>query len=307
MIRWVPRRASGCRPAVPAFGLRSPRPGDAIGSGDVPAARLRLAVVGDVGHPSPELDATVAALVRASTVRRFDGLVLLGDNVYPDGDPSRVEEAVLEPFRPLLREGVPLLPVLGNHDVQASSGDDLVRLLGMPGRWYSLQLPPLLFVGLDSTRPHDGSQRAWLERTLACSNSAWTVVALHHPPYSAGWHGSDRSVRRAFTPLFRRFGVDLVLAGHEHDYQRSRPVRGTTYVISGAATHLRPTGQASFTAAAHSTHHFVDLRVVAGGLELRAVGHDGRVFDGVALSTRRAAFSAVEGYGGAPQDVTTGR
>ena len=213
----------------------------------------------------------------------------------------------MEPFAPLLGDSVPLLPVLGNHDVQASSGDDLVRLLGMPGRWYSRQLPPLFFVGLDSTRPHDASQRAWLERTLAGSNAAWTVVALHHPPYSAGWHGSDRSVRRIFAPLFRRFGVDLVLAGHEHDYQRSRPVHGTTYVISGAATHLRPTAQASFTAAAFSTHHFVDLRVVGNHLELRAVGHDGRVFDGAALPARRRASSAVEGSPAVPQDATTGR
>ncbi len=150
-----------------------------------------------------------------------------------------------------------------------------------------MSLGAALFVGLDSTRPDCTEQRAWLADTLEGAQATWVVVALHHPPYSAGWHGSERRVRRAFVPLFRRFGVDLVLAGHEHDYQRSKPLAGVTYLISGAATHLRPTGRARFTAASQASHHFLDLRISADRLELVAVGHDGMAFDGVALSPRR--------------------
>ncbi len=245
--------------------------------------RLRLAVAGDVGHPSAELDATVAAIARSMEHVPLDGLVLLGDNVYPDGDPALVHDAVLAPFAPVLEQGVPLLAVLGNHDVQSGRGEQVAAQLGMPGRWYAERLGDVGFIGLDSTRPEDPRQRAWLEEELAASTSAWTVVTLHHPPYSAGWHGSDRAVRRSFEPVFRRFGVDLVLAGHEHDYQRSLPQGTTTYVVSGAATHLRPTARRSFTAAAWATHHFVDLRVVGDELLLRAVDHAGLVFDGVAL------------------------
>ncbi len=244
---------------------------------------LRLAIAGDVGHPSAALDATVGEMARASATRRFDALVLLGDNVYPDGDPSQLETAVLEPFAPLLSAGTPLLAVLGNHDVQGGHGDELARRLGMPGRWYATRLGAVLFVGLDSTQPHSSEQRAWLAATLASTDAVWVVVALHHPPYSAGWHGSERQVRRAFVPLFRRFGVDLVLAGHEHDYQRLKPRPGTTYVISGAATHLRPTARARFTAAASSTHHFLDLWASKDRLEVTAVDHHGTVFDRLVL------------------------
>lgn len=255
-------------------------------------ARLRLAVAGDVGHPSAELDATVAAIARSMDEAPLDGLVLLGDNVYPDGDPALVPDAVLAPFAPVLERGVPLLAVLGNHDVQSGRGDQVAARLDMPGRWYSEQLGDICFIGLDSTQPEDPQQQAWLEDTLASAKSPWTVVALHHPPFSAGWHGSDRAVRQSFEPLFRRFGVDLVLAGHEHDYQRSLPQGNTTYVVSGAATHLRPTARRSFTAASWAIHHFVDLRVVGDDLLVRAVDHAGLVFDGVALPGRSTTVSA---------------
>ena len=281
--------------------LASPSGPDHLGNSGFDAHQLgadslRLAVAGDVGQPSAALDATVAQLARASAVRRFDALILLGDNVYPDGDPSHIQAAVLQPFAPLLSAGTPILAVLGNHDVQAGHGDELARRLGMPGRWYATRLGAVLFIGLDSTQPHSTEQRSWLAGTLAGNDAPWVVVALHHPPYSAGWHGSQWRVRRAFVPLFRRFGVDLVLAGHEHDYQRSEPLAGTTYVISGAATHLRPTARARFTAAASSTHHFVDLRASADRLELGAVDHQGSVFDRLVLfpPRRGGARRAVE-------------
>ncbi|MDQ4098744.1 MAG: metallophosphoesterase [Actinomycetota bacterium] len=269
-----------------------PRGGDADVPGLTPAAELgdewrRMAVVGDVGRPSPELDATVAGLVRTSADRPFDILALLGDNVYPDGQPALVQQAVLDPFAPLLSAGVAPLAVLGNHDVQAGHGDEIAQLLGMPGRWYATTVGHALFVALDSTQPYCPAQREWLAATLAQARATWVIVALHHPPYSAGWHGSQHRVRRAFVPLFRRFGVDIVLAGHEHDYQRSKPIAGITYVISGAAAHLRATGRARFTVASRATHHFLDLRISPERLELVAVDQDGVAFDGVVLSPRR--------------------
>ena len=217
------------------------------GAVDPCAAEVRLAVAGDVGEPSPRLDATVAAMAAEHTTRPFDALVLLGDNVYPDGDPACVDAAVLRPFAPVLAGGTPLVAVLGNHDVQRGEGDAVAARLGMPARWYERRIGPVQVIALDSTRVHDPVQRAWLAATLAAPGARFRIVALHHPPYSGGWHGSSLDVRWAWSRWFRRRGVDLVLAGHEHDYQRIRPRRGVTYVVSGSATHLRPTGRRRFT------------------------------------------------------------
>jgi 3',5'-cyclic AMP phosphodiesterase CpdA len=263
-------------------------------AGQVAAADLRLAIAGDVGHPSAELEVTVAAMVAEHARRPFDALVLLGDNIYPDGDPRRAGEAVLEPLAPMLTRGVALVAVLGNHDVDRGQGDEVAHRLGMQGRWYERRFGDVQLVALDSTNTADSEQRAWIDRTLAHSDPAFRIVALHHPPYSAGWHGSSREVRRAFGPTFARHGVDLVLAGHEHDYQRSKPIDGTVYVVSGAATHLRATGRRRFTAAAHARHHFLDLWVIDEQVVIQPIGHDRQPFDQAFLPIRDARARVVD-------------
>jgi hypothetical protein len=79
--------------------------------------------------------------------------------------------------------------------------------------------------------------------------------------------------------VFERFGVQLVLSGHDHDYQRSEPIGGVTYVVSGAGAGTRRTGEDDFTAVSFSWHHFVDLGIYPDRLVGRAVNQDGRVAD----------------------------
>ncbi len=254
--------------------------------GDPP--QVRLAVAGDVGTGGDVEWRTAATMATLDLERDFDALVLLGDNVYPSGDPERVDTTVSEPFADVLDGRTALLPVLGNHDVRDGNGPDQAAALGMPGRWYATRLGDVLVVSLDSTQPNNRSQLDWLGRTLATTTAPWIVASLHHPPWSAGWHGSSGVVREAFGPLFEEYGVQLVLAGHDHDYQRSHPIDGVIYVVSGAAAKTRRTGRADFTAASWSTHHFVDLRAWPDRLELRAINQDGMVFDHATLTNPRA-------------------
>jgi 3',5'-cyclic AMP phosphodiesterase CpdA len=248
---------------------------------------LRLAVVGDIGHPGGRERATAAAITEAGRLRPYDALVLLGDNVYPRGDPAGLDDTVFEPFAEVLRDGARLWPILGNHDVMDGNAAANVVALGMPGRWYAEELDDLLYVALDSN-DLNGRQLAWLDRVLAGSDARWKIVALHHPPYSAGYQGSDLEARRLVSPILERHGVQLVLSGHEHDYERSRPIGGVTYVVSGAGSETRRTGREWFTAEAWSWHHFVDVSVHADRLVVRAVNQDVRVFDEVTI---RAAAS----------------
>ena len=239
----------------------------------------RIAVAGDVGYANDRAAKTAAAMVRAGAGRPYDALLLLGDNVYPAGDPSRLAATVFEPFGPVLDTGARLLAILGNHDVMGGHADAQVAALGMPGRWYSEVIGDVTFVALDSNEPGNAEQRAWLERTLAAATTTWKIVALHHPPYSAGYQGSNLQARDAFSQLFERYGVQLVLSGHEHDYERSVSINGVTYVVSGGAADTRRTGREEFTAKAVSWHHFVDLNVFADHLLIRGVNQSGRVFD----------------------------
>lgn len=242
---------------------------------------VRLAVAGDVGTGGAAEWSTATAMDRLEQAGEFDALLLLGDNIYPDGDVALVRSAVLDPFGPVLDGCTDLLAVLGNHDVRTGDGIPQLAALGMPGRWYQVRMGPVELIMLDSTRTEDPEQLAWLERTLTAPRDGvrWTVVAQHHPPLSAGHHGGHDPSQRLLVPLFERSGVDLVLAGHDHDYQRSTPQDGVVYVVSGGAATLRPTAREAFTATSASTFHFVELAVFGDRLELRAVDQQGRVFD----------------------------
>lgn len=245
---------------------------------------VRLVVAGDVGTGDDQERRTAAAAVARAGERGWDGLLLLGDNIYEDGDPARARSAVLDPFEGLLQPGVPLLAALGNHDADSGNGPAQLEALGQPGPWFARRFGPMLVVVLDSNRPDDPEQLAWLKQTLAKDDAVWTVAAMHHPMRSAGYHGSDRAVRGAFAPLFKQFGVQLALAGHDHDYQRNREIDGTTYIVSGAAAKLRPAGSNDDTVVSRSVRHFLDLSVYEDRLVVQAVDQSGSVIDGVVLS-----------------------
>jgi len=245
---------------------------------------FHVAVLGDVGDSGSRLDATARAVAAIDADDPFDAVLLLGDNVYPAGDPAGLQATVFDPFAPELDHGAELFAILGNHDVKDGHAEAQMRALDMPGRWWARTFGDVLVVGLDSTSTDDPAQRAWLERTLEHSDAQWKIVAVHHPPYSAGYQGSDDAVREQFAPLFARHGVQLVLSGHEHDYQRSEIIDGVTYVVTGGAAGTRRTGERNFTAVSFSWHHFVDLHVFADRAVLRAVNQDGRVADDIVLS-----------------------
>lgn len=254
-----------------------------------PPPSLRLAVAGDTGDSGNDLDRLGAGVAALGAADPYDVLLLLGDLVYPSGDPAALPSVVDEPFAAVIAQGTELLAILGNHDVKLDRGDELLADLGMPGRWWAREFGVgssggLLIVGLDSTDMTNVEQLDFLERTLATSTATWKVVAVHHPPYSAGYQGSSLDVREVIAPLAERYGVQLVLSGHDHDYQRSEVIGGVTYVVSGAGSGVRRTDEASFTEVAYAFVHSLDIAVFEDRLVVRAVGTDGRVADEVTIA-----------------------
>jgi 3',5'-cyclic AMP phosphodiesterase CpdA len=247
---------------------------------DEPLARL--AIAGDTGMRNDAVEATAKQMQLESEREGepYDALVILGDMIYPDGDADLTDRSITEPFARILEDAV-LVPVLGNHDVQSGEGREIMNRLGRDTDWYVEKVGPVRLIVLDSNRVGNKEQRAWLRGVLAEKQppDTWTIAAMHHPPYSAGEHGSSMNVRRAWVPLFEAAGVPLVLAGHDHDYQRSKPQNDITYVISGGGSKLRDTGREDFTEVSASILHYLDLLVYDDRLEGRAIDHDGELID----------------------------
>ncbi len=252
-----------------------------------PATVTRLAVAGDTGTgPGTAIETTVEAIVDQGRQRDYDGLVLLGDLVYPEGDADQVASTVTDIFAPLTSRGTRLVPVLGNHDYLDGEQSTILAEAGGPEQtWYAERVGVVRVVVLDTEQIDDPAQTTWLQETLASpTDAAWTIVAMHKPAFSAGVHGSDEEIQQQWVPLFEQYDVPLVLAGHDHDYQRSEPIDGVTYVVSGGAATLRPTGREDFTEVSTSTLHYVDLLAENDLLTLRAIDQAGMLFDSVELT-----------------------
>lgn len=256
----------------------SPVAGEPVPRPDRPI--VRIAVAGDTGTGDAAERETVRRMVEQGRKRPYDALLLLGDLVYEDGDADLARSRVLQAFQPVLDTGAKLVPVLGNHDYESGEQSQILQILGRHRSWYVQRVGPVRLVVLDSNRVEDDAQTEWLRRVLdSTPPGTWTIAAMHHPAYSAGYHGSDLEVRDRWSPLFARARVPLVLAGHDHDYQRSTPQDGVTYVVSGAGAKLRRTGQEDFTAVSASVLHYLDLLVYRDRIVGRAIDHNGRLLD----------------------------
>jgi len=237
-----------------------------------------LVLIGDSGGGEHQ------SAVRAQLYALPADLVLhAGDLAYFEATLDRLEERYFGAYEALLRS-VPVFPVLGDHDVRASGGAPWRSVFDLPGDGqrrghYSFDWGPIHVAALN-TSGDLAAQARWLEADLAASDAPWTIVLGHRPAYSSGWHGPDRGVRRHLLPVMEAAGVDLYLAGHDHDYERTVPIEGVTHVVSGGGGHSsRPVGAGSWTAASDSVLHVVHLRVTRDRIELTAVDAAGDVFD----------------------------
>lgn len=261
--------------------LLMPRLGAALAGED--RQRLSWLATADSGSGDRHQRAVGSAMAAHHRRAPVDLVLLGGDNIYPEGDMRLVEAAFERPYRELLQAGVPFHAVLGNHDIRTGNGAPQVayRPFGMKGRWYSLRRGPVEFLMLDTnvTAPWQ-HQMPWLKKALAASTAPWKVVVGHHPIYSAGFYGNDRSAIARLTPLFRRHGVQLYINGHDHNYERTRPIDGTTYLTVGnGGASLRPVAPGVNTARAFSSHGFASLSADGEALTIEAWTSEGKRLD----------------------------
>jgi hypothetical protein len=198
---------------------------------------VRFAVIGDSGTGKSEQYQIGQRMVEYRQKFPFEFVLMLGDNIYGKHTPRDFEKKFERPYKELLDAGVEFYAALGNHD---KPDQRYYKPFNMDGRrYYTFTRGNIDFFVLDSNRM-DKEQLDWVEKGLRGSDSAWKICYFHHPLYSSGArHGSDIDLRVLLEPLFLHYGVQVVLAGHEHFYERIKPQKGIYYFISGGAAHLR--------------------------------------------------------------------
>ena len=251
---------------------------------------VRFAVIGDSGRGDEPQYEVAEQMVKWRIKFPFDFVVMLGDNIYDSHTPRDYARKFEDPYRALLDSGVTFHAAIGNHD---DPGQIFYAGFNMEGRRYytfrKAELPlgtisgaGVRFFVLDS-RSLDLEQLAWLQKELGESGSAWKICYLHHPLYTSGRYRSGARARRiALEPILVGGGVDVVLAGHEHFYERIHPQRGITYFISGAAGSLRrgdirPSG---LTARGFDDdYHFMLMEAAGDELYFQAISRKGQTID----------------------------
>lgn len=216
----------------------------------------------------------------------YDFMIHTGDLAYDNGTIDQLEDNVFGVYAELL-ENLALFPAAGNHDHETMGGAPFRDVFALPGggdeHWYSYDWGRIHFAALDTEADYQ-TQAAWLEADLAASTAPWKILYMHRPPYSSGLHGSDLALRSAIAPIAQRHHVQLVLAGHDHDYERMVPQNGVAYVVTGGGGRgTYSVGESSFTAFSESVIHFVVVEVGVDELVLHAIDAEGTEFDSLVV------------------------
>jgi 3',5'-cyclic AMP phosphodiesterase CpdA len=256
-----------------------------------PQGNARIAVIGDSGTGS-SAQMAVAGLL-ASAPLDADLLLHTGDVVYRRGAPCFYEERFFDPYAPVLADR-PMYAAFGNHDRYASDGEMFDAVFGPPlngpgpgDRSYAFAYGPVAVTVIDTELLEEGSVdeiarlRAWLGATLSNVDRPWSIAVMHRPAFSTQRGGQKWSEAvRALTPLFAATGVDLVLAGHAHNYERFEPVEGVTYVVTGGGgASLKSVAGGPGVAVSISAHHALLLEATPTQLHLTATAADGSTLD----------------------------
>jgi len=284
-----------------------------VGAGADEGSRpLRVIAFGDSGNGSPEQ----AQLRDVFMADDYDLFLHLGDMAYGDGTFVEFETNMFQVYRDFLHR-VPSWPTIGNHEFKTDSGQPYRDVYYLPEQafrddeqeyYYSFDQANVHFVSLDSNgerivpialdlaERYDDDMFDWLAADLAGSDAEWKIAIFHHPPYSSSSRSPNGTVRSQLLPILEAGGVDLVLVGHDHHYERTHPmlggciapdpVSGITYVVAGAGgAGLRgDVTEQWWTASANDEKHSYFRMTIHGcALHGEAVTIDGDIIDEVTL------------------------
>ena len=260
---------------------------------------FRFVVYGD-SRSNPHTHKKIAQGILAQNP---DFILHVGD-IVPDGSiRDKWKNHFFKPLSDVIAH-IPIFPCLGNHE----KGSELYfSYFALPDneRWYSFDYGNSHFVALDSNSEYKrgSEQYRWLKRDLRKSKSQWKFVFFHHPPYNSGAHKSLLPLRDALTPLFRKYGVDMVFSGHAHTYERTYPIKAfvkpkshpITYVITGGGgAKLHKIKPGLWTVSSSLRHHFCLVDISGDNLTFTALDEYHQILDTFSISKSQNQYQVME-------------
>ena len=289
---------------------------------DFPAL-LRFGVIGDSGSGKPAQHRVAGQMKRLHRVRSEDPwrfILTMGDNIYENGNSNYFERKFIDVYRELLDDGVQFHSTLGNHDIRYKGGAEQLQeeAFGYIGGQdeYEFSAGPTLedgkelvrFICLNSTRWVEAIEKgenkaverllsSLRERLRTSDGYRWNIIYFHHAIHSYiedSWflprgHGSNPYLQRVLEPEIIEH-ADVVLAGHEHFYQKIRPIKGVHHITSGAAGKRRRGVRSDHpdVEGASPDYHFMDLGLTEDTLYFQAINDSGLLVHSGEIRNRRA-------------------
>ena len=251
---------------------------------------VRFMVMGDTGTGSDKQHQLANVMLSYRQTFPFEFVLMLGDNLYGSDKAVDYKQKFEEVYKPLIDQKVKFYAALGNHD---DSNQRFYEYFNMEGQeYYHFNKGNVSFYSLNSNYM-DKKQVQWLESELAKDTSEWKVAFMHHPPYSSGGkHGSDNQLREIVEPIFVKYGVNVVLTGHDHFYERVKPQKGIYYFVSGAGGKLRSGDLKDNSLLTEKGYDrdlsFMMLEVVGKEMYFQTISRTGETVDAGVLRNQRA-------------------
>lgn len=253
---------------------------------------LRLAFLGDSGDGTESIHQIGEYLATYNAEHGLDGVILLGDNIYnipDDGWEERYEKTITSPFSKLFEAQIPFYALLGNHDfdnkkvLEKMLHDPRLNMNGE--RYYKVDMPGAgglaLFLLDAELAGVDTFQTYWLDEQLAKSEELWKIVLIHKPAKSE--HGGNPFVRSLFDQVdLAEAGVQLLMSGDDHNYQRHELEPGVVQIVNGGASdrkHIERKTSYKSIASYDERESFVIGEFTAQKAHFRAINHRGEVVD----------------------------
>jgi hypothetical protein len=250
---------------------------------------VRFLVIGDTGTGTEQQQELANVMTRYRQAFPYEFVLMMGDNMYGGEKPEDFKGKFENIYKQLLDNKVKFYATLGNHDESNQRFYDFFNMNGE--EFYRFTKGNMAFYSLNSNYM-DKRQLKWLDEELAKDTSEWKVIFMHHPPYSSGGkHGSSSDLREVVEPIFLKYGVNAVFAGHEHFYERVKPQKGIYYFISGAGGKLRPgdvkKGSPLTEKAFDTDMSFMLLEVAGDELHFQVISRTGETVDAGVLTNQR--------------------